>query len=224
MQEVIVFVEGQSEEQFIKRIVAPVFRQKKIFLKPRILNTSKNAKGGALSFERFKFNAKNTLKQSPQAVLTSFFDLYQLDTGFPSFDIANQYPDVYQRVDVLEKSLHQEIISVVGCRSERFIPYIQPYELEGLWFSDVEELVQVEPGWKDSFFKLKGVREAFPTPEHINNGYETKPSKRLEDALSPKFKKTLHTVPIAERVTLAKIEAECLHFKAWMDKIRSIGG
>jgi len=222
MQEVIVFVEGQSEEQFIKQIVAPVFRQQQIFLKPQMLNTSKNAKGGGLSFDRFKFNAKNTLKQYPNAVLTTFFDLYQLDTGFPSFNAACQCSDVYERVDLLEKALHTDVTSSVGCRSERFIPYIQPYELEGLWFSDVEQLVQVEPNWANSFFKLQKERDGFLTPEHINGSYETKPSKRLGDALSPKFKKTLHTVPIAERVTLTKIELECKHFKKWMDKIRTL--
>jgi len=88
MMEVIVFAEGQSEEQFIKRVVAPALRHLQVFVKPQMLNTSQNAKGGAVSFERLKFNARNTLRQRPDAVLSTFLDLYGLGTDFPEFAIA----------------------------------------------------------------------------------------------------------------------------------------
>jgi hypothetical protein len=79
MREVIVFAEGPTEEQFIKQVVAPALRHLHIYLKPQLLKTSASAKGGAISIDRLKFNARNTLRQHPDAVLSTFFDLYARD-------------------------------------------------------------------------------------------------------------------------------------------------
>lgn len=222
MTEVIVFTEGQTEERFIKQVVAPLFRANRVYLKPQLLNTSQDAKGGAVSFDRLKFNARNTLLQKPEAILTTFLDLYGLDTSFPKFSEARPLADVYSRTTALEKALHAAIVEHIGCRPERFIPHIQPYEFEGLLFSDVEALVLTEPSWKNALKTLKSVQSSFETPEHINNSYETKPSKRLENILSPKYKKTRHGPLAAEKVTLTVMEQECVHFKGWMDKLRGL--
>ena len=222
MVEVIVFAEGPSDEQFIKRVVAPALKHLQIFLKPQTLNTSKDAKGGAVTFDRLKMNARNTLRQKSDAILTTFFDLYGLDTSFPGFEAAKKLPDVYQRTASLESELHQAIIAAVGCRADRFIAHIQPYEFEGLLFSDVDALTQTEPEWPKSLKALANIRAEFPTPEHINNSYETKPASRLEKALNPRYKKTRHGPLAAERITLATMEKECIHFKQWIDRLRSL--
>jgi len=220
--EIIVFTEGPTEEQFIKRIIAPMFRPNQIFIKPQTLNTSQDAKGGAVNFDRLKFNARNTLRQKPDVILTTFIDLYGLDTSFPNFNEAKQLTDVYARTSALETALHQAIIEHVGCSPERFIPHIQPYEFEGLLFSDVDALVLTEPSWNNTLTKLQAVRASFASPEHINNSYETKPSKRLEDLLVPKYKKTRHGPLAAEKITLSTMEQECRHFHGWMEKLRTL--
>ncbi|POZ54050.1 DUF4276 family protein [Methylovulum psychrotolerans] len=222
MVEVIVFAEGQSEEAFIKHIVAPTLRPAQIYLKPQLLPTSKGAEGGAVSFERLKFNARNTLRQHPQAVLTTFLDLYGLAGDFPMFHEAKRVGDVYGRLDIMEQALAAAISNHVGCRPERFIAYIQPHELEGLWFSDVGALVRTEPDWQKHLASLQKVRACFTSPEHINDGYDTKPSRRLEDILKPAYKKTRHAPLIAGHVTLATIEQECRHFKHWLDQLRGL--
>lgn len=222
MLTVIVFAEGESEEQFIKRIVAPQLHHLQIYLKPQQLNTSKDAKGGAVNFERLKINARNTLRQYPDAVLTTFLDLYGLATDFPQFNEAQNSAQVHERLQKLETALAEAIINHVGCRPERFIPHIQPYELEGLFFSDVEALIRAEPDWKKHLPSLQKVRNHYLTPEHINDGYDTKPSKRLETILKPAYKKTRHTPLIAEQVTLAKMEQECPHFKNWLERLRQL--
>jgi len=220
--EVIVFAEGPTEEQFIKLVVAPTLKANQIYLKPQKLKTSQNASGGAFSFDRLKFNARNTLRQNPDAILTTFIDLYALDTDFPAYKDAKNITDIYSQTECLENALHCAIIEHVGCRPERFIPYIQPHEFEGLLFSDVTTLVQTEPLWQKSLAKLNKVREAFDTPEHINNGYKTKPSKRLEDILVPKYKKTRHGPLAAQKITLSVMEKEYAHFRGWMDKLRQL--
>ncbi len=222
MVEVIIFTEGPTEEKFVKAMLAPAFRPSQIYLKPQTLNTSQDAKGGAVSFDRLKFNARNTLRQKPDAILTTLIDLYGLATDFPGFDEAKKLTNVYSRVTALESDLHAAIIEHVGCQPGRFIPYIQPYEFEGLLFSDVNALVLTEPDWKHHLPKLQAVRADFDTPEHINDSFETKPSKRLEKLLVPKYKKTRHGPLAAERVTLARMEQECAHFRGWMTKLRGL--
>lgn len=223
MQEVIVIAEGQTEEAFIKKVVAPVFHPQQIYLKPILMNTSSTSKGGGVNFDRLKKNVRNILRSNENLILTTFLDLYKLDTSFPNFERAQQLQDVYLRVGNLEQALHQALIDFVGCHPNRIIPYVQPYEFEGLLFSDVEQLCSIEPTWQRSHATLQRMRDEVDSPEHINNGYETKPSKRLEDNLHPKYKKTTHGPRIAQHIGTEKIELECAHFKSWMDKIRALG-
>lgn len=222
MMRVVVFVEGQTEEQFIKRVVAPALAPSMVYLHPQMLNTSKDSKGGAVCFDRLKWNARNTLRMSSTQVLTTFLDLYALDTDFPSFDHAKNLSDLYSRVTHLENALRQAIIVESGCRGERFVPYIQPHEFEGLLFSDVAALCGIEPEWRSSQQRLVDIRKDFDNPEHINDGYETKPSKRLENILSPKYRKTRHGPLAAERITLEVMEAHCPHFHDWMETMRAL--
>ncbi len=225
MLEVIVFVEGQTEERFIKEMIAPVFRAQQVFLKPNLLKTSPDAAGGALTFDRLKLNARNKLRENPKVVLTTFMDLYKLDTDFPDFEQSKRKPNVYSRVESLENALHQAIVQYVDCSPERFIPYIQPYEFEGLLFSDVNALASSVPGWQPALKKLQTIRDDFPSPEHINDSYETKPSERLKTIFNntyPKYKKVSHGALIAEKITLPVIERECRHFREWMEKLRAL--
>lgn len=127
------------------------------------------------------------------------------------------------QVATVEQALHSSIVAYVKCKPERFVPHIQPYEFEGLLFSDVESLTTTEPSWSVFQKDLQKVRMAFESPEHINDGYETKPSARLKNILQPAYKKTRHGPLAAERITLAVIEQECAHFHGWMEKLRGLG-
>lgn len=220
---VIVIAEGVTEEAFIKLLVAPALRSLQIFVKPVMLNTSKEAKGGAVSYDRLKFNVRNFSRQSPHVVVTTLLDLYALPTSFPGFAKAQKMTNVYQRVQALEAALHQDIVEQTGMRSERFLPHIQPYEFEGLLFSDVVELCNTESAWVGSLAALSKMRATAESPEHINDGFDTKPSKRLERLLRhPRFSKTLHATKAAERITLSVLERECMHFGAWMSRLRGL--
>lgn len=222
MVEVTIITEGPTEEKFIKQVVAPALRHLQVFVKPETMYTSQNAKGGAVSFDRLKFNARNALRQKQTVVLSTFIDLYKLDTSFPAFEEAKKKSDVYARVQFLESALQEAIVAHVGCQPERFLPHIQPYEYEGLLFSDVKTLSTIEPTWSKSLSALQIARNSAETPEHINDGYETKPSRRLEKLLHPEYKKTRHGPLAAQRISLEVIERECAHFKTWMDSLRAL--
>lgn len=222
MKHVNVIVEGQTEEAFIKDVVAPSLYHLEVYLYPRILRTSATGRGGAVTYDRFSIHTRNTLRQNPTWFLTTFLDLYGLHTDFPGFLNANSYGNSIDRTEYLEKSLHREITSKFVVRTEQFIPHIQPYEYEGLLFSNVDMFEKVEPRWASFLDKLHAVRDEFETPEHINNSYETAPSKRLEKILSPKYRKVRHGPILAKSISLSTIERECTHFRQWMDKLRNL--
>ena len=223
MKTIVILTEGQCEETFIRDVVAPVFSHSEIFLEARCIPTSKSGRGGAVTSDRFMCHVRNTLRQRQDAYVSTMLDLYALDTDFPNYETALSSSDVYQKVDMLEQGLMEKVVGEIGCRPERFIPYIQPYEFEGLLFSDVEVLSQQEPGWESYLDCLKAIRSQFDTPEHINNSYETKPSKRLEGCLrNPSYRKTRHGPLAAKNITLSVIERECQHFHTWMEKLRSL--
>ena len=222
MVEVTVFTEGQTEEHFVKQVIAPSVRPLEIYVKPLTLKTSMESRGGAISYDRLKFYARNTLRSNSEGVLTTFLDLYGLNTDFPGSADAQARPDVYKKVAYLEKALHENIVKYVKCRAEQFKPHIQPYEFEGLLFSNTSVLASTEPEWRVLEANLAKVRKQFTSPEHINDSYDTKPSKRLEDILQPTYKKTRHGPIAAKQIGLQTIERECEHFHSWMDWLRGL--
>ena len=220
--EVVVFAEGPSDELFLKRVVAPVLHQSRIFLKPQTLNTSRDSAGGAINFDRLCHNVRNTLRQSGTRYLTTFFDLYALDTSIPGFTERHQFKEPQAKAQHIEAQMHAALVAKLGLRADRLIPYIQPYELEGLFFSNTEALSKAAPGWSAAAEPLRRVRQSFATPEHINDGYETKPSARLNALLTPKYRKTTHAPVIGQHIGLSAIAAECVHFAQWVARLQSL--
>jgi len=222
MSEVIVIVEGQTEEAFIKQVIAPLLYSQNVFIKPLLIKTSKDARGGAITYDRFKLTARNTLRTNNEVYVTTFLDFYGLDTDFPGYGVTSKKINLYEKVTHLEESLHSAIVSLSGCRPDRFLPHIQPHEFEALLFSDVDKLVSIEPSWHSNVAKLRRIRDSYPNPEHINNSFETKPSRRLIENLSPTYRKTTHGPRGIQRISIEVIESECPHFKLWLDDLRSL--
>lgn len=223
MKRVCIVCEGQTEETFVRDVLAPAFYDLGLHLAPEMVETSPGHKGGALSYHRVKRHLRNTLRQNSAPVVTTLFDLYRLDNGFPSFDAARAQPDLQRRLEVLKHALHADIVAEAGCQPGRFIPYIQPYEFEALLFSDVHSLTRVEAGWQTASDALASVRAAAESPEHINDQPQTKPAAHLERELhNPSYRKRRHGPIAAQTIGLARIEAECAFFAAWLGQIRAL--
>lgn len=223
MQTVFVVCEGQTEETFISRVVAPAFYPMGVSLVAQLIETSAGHKGGGLSYERVERHLRNNLRRPSQPAVTTLIDLYKLNPDFPGFAQANGKP-LTQRLQILNTAFQDHIVASVGCRPDRFVSYIQPYEFEALLFSDVEALTSIESGWSSALRQLQAVRAASESPEHINDGPTTKPAARLETILrSPSYRKVLHGPRAAEQITLTKIETECRFFAAWLQQLRKYG-
>jgi len=223
MTRVYVICEGQTEETFIRDVLAPILAHQQIFLTARGINTSKGHKGGALTYERVRQFVINSLKEDQNAVITTFFDLYALDNHFPDFQQSQKITDVYQKVTSLEQAFKADITQDTPSFTARFFPHIQPYEFEGLLFSAIERLTELEAGWKKTTADLQAVRNNTQTPEHINDGFDSKPSARLKHHLrSPKYDKVLHGVLAIESIGIDKLLIECQHFAGWYRQLNDL--
>lgn len=224
MIRVHVICEGQTEETFIRNVIAPLLARQNIFLTARLIGTSKGHKGGALSYERVRRFVINSLKEDSDVLITTFFDLYALHNQFPDFHKCQEITDVYQKVECLQFAFKEDIVRDNTAFAQRFHPYIQPYEFEGLLFTEIEKLISIEPSWKFATAKLNAVRAAFATPEHINDGFETKPSARLGMHLSnPRYRKSLHGVLAIESIGIDPLLRECKHFQQWYCRLNELG-
>ena len=125
-----------------------------------------------------------------------------------------------QRVTAIENSLHKEVVQIAECRSDRFLPYIQPYEFEALLFSDTSKLAHERPGWARWDEELAAARRGAASPEHINDGPDTHPSARLERLAG--YHEVRHGTALAGRIGLGRIREECRHFAAWLSPFESL--
>jgi len=223
MRRVCVVCEGQTEETFVRDVLAPPLYELGLSLIPEMVETSPGHRGGALKYDRVKRHLRNTLRQKSAPVVTTLFDLYRLDSGFPGFSEAQSQPDLSRRLEILRRALHADVVAEAGCHPGRFIPYIQPYEFEALLFSDVSILTSVEPGWRSAAGVLMDVRAQAESPEYINGRPETKPAAHLERELrSPRYHKRRHGPIVAQKIGLGRIESECAFFAAWVAQIRGV--
>ena len=90
------------------------------------------------------------------------------------------------------------------------------HEFEGLLFSDINAFDRITN--KSQLLKLKNIRHRFTTPEHINDKYETAPSRRILGQISD-YSKILNGVEIAQRIGIDKMTNECIHFRQWIAKL-----
>ncbi|QPW27947.1 DUF4276 family protein [Edwardsiella ictaluri] len=212
MSRVLVFVEGQTEETFVRDLLDPYFAMQGIYLKPILAQTSPGHKGGIVSYGKVKHQVTRLCRQDQGAYVTTLIDYYGLPTDFPAF--GNQAQDAHQRVLQMEQAIQQDI------GEPNFIPNLLLHEFEALLFSAPAKFAE----WLDDgepVAELEAIRAAFESPEHINNSPQTAPSKRIL-ALVPNYKKTLHGPLIAEDIGLDAIRAQCPHFNRWIERLLAL--
>ncbi|MHB8261179.1 MAG: DUF4276 family protein [Bacteroidia bacterium] len=213
MRGLYIIVEGQTEEEFVKTSLQPyLFNYGINDVRPILIETSPGHKGGDLKFIRYKLNIENLLKREKDIIVTSLIDFFRLKSNFPKYDEAKNIANKNTRVTFLENSI-KEIIT-----DNRFVPYIQLHEFEGLLFSDKKGFEYVPDVSAINMQTLTNVIDQFPNPELLNDGPTTAPSKRLE-SLIPRYQKTLHGPLMAEVIGIETILLKCPRFKKWVENL-----
>ena len=205
-------VEGPTEEEFVKLVLAEHLRAKGVEPQPVLIGEhGKGDKGGNVTVKR----------------LTS--DMAKL---YWSFDAVTSLVDFYgfrgktdRSVERLERHLLEKIRDRIHRRREwdetKVFPYVQRHEFEGLLFSDVNAFTSVMDVPEESIAGLCGIRSQFQTPEDIDDGDETAPSKRIARTISM-YRKALHGPLIAEAIGLDAIREECPRFNQWVERLESL--
>lgn len=212
MSRVLVFVEGQTEETFVRDLLVPYFSRLGIYLTPILAQTSPGHKGGIVSYGKVKHQLTRLCRQDQGAYVTTMMDYYGLPNDFPGLD--GRVADAHEQVVRLELALQQDI------DAPNFIPNLMLHEFEALLFSAPEKIAE----WLDDqalLAPMAAIRAAFATPEHINNSPQTAPSKRIL-ALVPHYKKTVDGPLIAEDIGLDAIRAQCPHFNNWIERLLAL--
>ena len=171
MIRVHIFCEGQTEETFVRELLANHFAQLDIWINPIILRTSKIGKGGLSTYGKLKNQVERKCKEDSNAWVTTLIDFYGLPTDFPKLVMPKGLASV-EKAKIIQQSFQDDIVA------SNFIANLMIHEFEGLLFSEPEAFAN----WCDDpqvVVNLKKIRCAFPSPEHINDGYTTAPSKRI---------------------------------------------
>ena len=222
MTRVYVVVEGQTEESFIKDVLAPVLWARQVSLVP-ILVGSPGHKGGNTNYARVKKDIRVLLRQDPTAYCTTMVDFYGLGKGFPGMPLPPNLANL-DKVSRIERAVMDDFFATVPeLRPDiRFLPYLQLHEYEGLLFSVPVAFANAisMPTLVQGFEK---VRREFKTPEDINDDVNTAPSKRVLD-VCPSYRKPLDGTRAAKAVGIETMRRQCPHFHDWVERLEGLEG
>ena len=129
-----------------------------------------------------------------------------------SFDVVTSLVDFYgfrNRNSASPDELEARILHAIKGKirtqwnPSRVWPYVQRYEFEGLLFSDVSAFQSLPPVSPDVVDELKNIRLRYQTPEDINDGATSAPSKRI-GRLLPWYKKAIDGPIVAQNIGLLR--------------------
>lgn len=185
---------------------------REVYLRPIILGLPGH-KGGRTNYARVKKDLLRQLKQDPNAYCSTMIDFYALGEGFP----ATPLPFGMRQIDkvlLIERAILEDISATIPeFRPDlRLIPYLCLHEFEALLFSDVAAFAGAlrRPELASS---LQRARADFATPEDINEGTDTAPSKRIA-AICPSYRKVIDGTLAAAAIGIARCGANARISKA----------
>jgi len=171
---------------------------------------TKKHKGGVSSFGKIKKELLRLCGEHPNEMVTTMFDLYALPHDTPGLD--NKLNDIYKKAEHIEKAITDDI----GNKFGNMVFSLVLHEFEGLLFSDVSTFENIAEN--EAVAILHGIRDAVPTPEHINESPETAPSRHIKKAI-PNYSKVADGIELAGEIGIDKISGECCHFAKWLTKL-----
>ena len=212
MKRLYIVVEGQTEEEFVAKVLAPHLLGQGILCDTPVADhRGRGARGGMVSYEPLKDDILRLLREGDAPIVSTLIDFFRCpDT--PGKEVWNKATNHQQEVELRE----QEIGRDIGGR--HFIPYIQLHEFEALLFSS-------DVGFNGLFTlkeadELSKIVEGYPNPEEINSSPEGAPSKRILAVVSY-YDKVFHGNLIADAIGIEIILERCPRFRAWVERLVS---
>jgi len=215
MKRLIIIVEGDTEKEFVDKILSPYFNSK---VSVRIdCFKIKHSKGGLSKYAHLRTDILNSIYED-NVIVTTLIDFYALPHDFPKFEEAKNIALKQKRIEFLEHAIKEEIENSQNRQFDFFIPYIQLHEFEALIFSSPIGIEAIFEKKDADFNKLNKIFCEFQNPEDINENPTTAPSKRLLNCIKG-YNKVVHGKLILEEIGIEIIMEKCPGFKEWIHKI-----
>ena len=213
MRRLLVHVEGQTEENFVNDVLSPhLLQHGYVSVKARIFGNArqKQGRGGIRAWSSARNDIIKLLKQDPVCITTRLVDYYGLPASgnreWPGRALAASQA-FRQKATTVEQAIVDDIWQTIGPDHHplHFIPYVMMHEFEGMLFSDCNQFAEAiyHPELE---LPMQEIKEAFATPEEINDSYETSPSHRIKQ-LFPEYDKPLFGPFAIEAIGLDIISA-----------------
>lgn len=223
----LIHVDGQTEESFINEVLAPhLFSFGYVEVSARIIGSARlrTRRGGIISWPTARTGILNHLREDPRCLVSTMVDYYGLpQTGtsaWPGRQTAARaaFSDKARSV---EDALLADVAKHMGgdFHSNRFVPHVMMHEFEAMLFSDCVAFSR-GIGYPSLERQFQAVRDAFKTPEEIDDSPKSAPSKRVQ-SLVPDYNKPLLGTLAALEIGLDSIRRECPHFQGWLHRLES---
>ena len=218
MTRLLLYVEGQTEESFVNEVLAPhLYSYGYTMVIPR-------PTGGIKRWPRAKKDILRYLKQDAGCIVSTMVDYYGLPQSgagqWPGRKNANSAKFLV-KARTVEDALLEDVSQDMGksFNPSRFIPYVMMHEFEAMLFSDCVAFGRGigNPALATQF---QTIRDAFASPEEIDDSPLTVPSKRVEN-LVPGYTKPLLGTLAALEIGLEAIRKECPHFRSWLGRLEA---
>ena len=205
-----IVVEGQTEEEFVKDLMAPYFLDHVIYIYTTIIHTSRGHRVGFVNYEHLKNDINRLLKsQGEDVVVTTFVDFFRCPE-LPGAEDCSRIQNHSERVAKMEKAISDDI------NDWRLYPYIQLHEFEAVLFSSDKGFIKYfDP---EHALELQGIVDSYENPEDINSSPEGAPSKRLL-RIVPEYDKVMFGNIIALEIGMTTILEKCPRFRTWTETL-----
>jgi hypothetical protein len=220
-------VEGQTEETYVNRVLVHHLANVGVWADARAVETGRRRgvvfRGGLREYGKLRSDLVRWMKQDdhPQVFFTTMIDLSGLAAlidAFPGWEEASRIRDPYGKAERLEAAWGRDI------GHTRFVPYLQVHEFEALLLASPRHLEIQFVGRDHAIQELEAMAAQFDSPEHINDGQETCPSKRIAAKL-PEYEglKASAGPIVAEKIGLEFLRSRCRHFNEWLSRLENLG-
>ena len=220
--------EGPTEKNFTDIVLAPhLYGVGYTEVSARLVGVQReNARrGGIRSWTETRRGIISQLRRDAGLIVSTMVDYYRLPSNGPrswpgrAEGSRLAFP---QKATHVENAIRSDVIALMGdgFNPARFVPYVMMHEFEAMLFSDCARFAQAIDR-PDLSGRFQEIRNAFTTPEEINDSPETAPSKRIVD-LVPEYQKPLDGTAAAGAIGLAVIRRECQHFGQWLAQLENL--
>ncbi len=224
MSRLYLFAEGQTELTFADTLLKPHLARLGVYLYPILIAHARKRgrvhRGGGRYYEPMKSDILRFLAQEKgsDVFFTTMIDLYAIHADFPgltSVEKLRHLPD--KRVEALEQAFANDI------GDNRFLPYIQLHEYEAYLFSDPTAFRSFYDQHEKQIGALQAIADEYATPEDIDDGPHSAPSKRIIAEL-PDYKGAKAAIGpmVAEMIGLNVIREKCPHFATWVSQLENL--